>query len=155
MNSPTVEQFSSADAIWIEVGELYKNLGPHKPGNQLDLPKWARAFFGFDSVEVDRNTVLGHVPVRVIGYEAVDRSVRYADNSMDKLNLPVPGSRDAPATYDHSTLLVERDVDDESGRATYVITPGQSGSEETWKRRYREAIDFQMTGGRRYGLLLA
>jgi hypothetical protein len=155
MTSPTADQFASADAIWVEVGELYKNLGPHKPGNQLDLPKWARTFFGFDSVEVDHNTVLGHVPVRVIGYEAVDRSVRYADNSMDKLNLPVPGSREAPATYDDSTLLIERDVDDDAGSVTYVITPGQSGSEDTWKRRFREAHDFSMTGGRRYGLLLA
>jgi hypothetical protein len=155
MASPTAEQFSSADAIWIEVDELYKNLGPHKPGNQLDLPKWARTFFGFDSVEVDRNTVLGHVPVRVIGYEAVDRSVRYADNSMDKLNLPVPGSRDAPATYDHSTLLIEREVDDDGGGVTFVITPGQSGGQEAWKRRYGRGIDFEMTGGRRYGLLFA
>jgi hypothetical protein len=56
---------------------------------------------------VSRDTVLGQVVLQKDGYQPVECSVRFANNQMDKVNLPVPGT-DGPDSYDDSILLFER-----------------------------------------------
>jgi hypothetical protein len=97
-------RFAKANALWTEVGTLYKNRGKEEAGNQVDLPRGARVFFGFPSTKVNQNTVFGSLCLQVPGFEPIERTVRFGDNSMDKINLPVPGV-DGPSTYDNKILL--------------------------------------------------
>ena len=51
--------------------------------------------------------MLGRVILKNEGFQQALCSVRFANNMMDKINLPIPGTQ-GPATYDHSILLFER-----------------------------------------------
>jgi len=95
--------WASARCFWIQAYKLAENLGAGKPGNQIDCRRGTRVYFGFSAKDVPKNTVLGDVPVRYIGKQIVHPSIRFGDNSMDKLNLPVPGEA-GPDSYDHKWL---------------------------------------------------
>jgi hypothetical protein len=70
---------------------------------------------------------------------------------MDKINLPLPGI-DGPATYDNAFLLFER-----SGYYGDVPLFRLSVLDEEGLRRRRDVVrrvlDFELHGGRQYGLL--
>ncbi len=55
-----------------------------------------------------KNTVLGSVNIQAVGFPSQACSVRFANNQMDKVNLPIPDGVQGPATYDNSCLLFER-----------------------------------------------
>ena len=136
----------AASSFWIEVNYVVPNLGRDRPGNQIELQKGSRVFFGFGVGEVPRNTPLGTVPIRV-GDEVVDCRMRYGNNQMDKLNLPVPGAL-GPATYEYHTLRFERGHD-----ATFALTIGSVAEVAAWKHRSsRQGTLFRLQGGREYGV---
>jgi hypothetical protein len=97
--------WATANRFWIETLGLYKNNGPFLPGNQLDCRRGTRVFFGFPATTVVPNTVLGEVEITFQGKQPTQRSIRYGNNQMDKVNLPMPGGLTGPATYDHQCLL--------------------------------------------------
>lgn len=142
----------SARALWVEVGTLYKNRGPDKPGNQVDLQRGSRVFFGFSPKPVPRNTVLGQILLRSEGYNEVRCSVRYGNNQMDKVNLPVPGT-DGPSSYDNSILLFERTGLGARGLRSFRVLVGNEAELKRWKKKSASATDLTMRSGRRYGLL--
>src|SRR5581483_10115396 len=111
--------------LWVQVEELYKNRGPDKAGNQLDLPRGARVFFGFPADDVPRNTIFGNVVIVCDGYDPVVRSMRFGNNMMDKINLPVPGQH-GPGTYDHSFLLFEKIGPERQGRHVFRLRLGKT-----------------------------
>ena len=123
---------ASAKAFWIEVTKLYKNLGPHKAGNQVDTPKGTRVFFGFPPTTVPENTVLGPVVLQNDGFGPVECSVRFADNQMDKVNLPIPGA-DGPDSYDNSILLFQRSGSTAGGTPKFRILTGDKADLKKWK----------------------
>jgi hypothetical protein len=145
-------QLAMATALWFEVHQLYANRGAGVPGNQLDTPKGTRVFFGFPSTTVARNTVLGHVRIRFGGGLPVERSVRFGNNQMDKVNLPVPGNG-GPPTYDNQFLVFERAGVWTDGLPLFRLAVMDEPSLLALRAGSNHSIDLEMSGGRRYGLL--
>jgi HKD family nuclease len=139
-------RWATARCFWIETYELYKNRGPDKPGNQLDCRRGTRVFFGYTSEAVPRNTVFGDVEMRCEGKEPQTRSIRFGNNSMDKVNLPVPGEF-GPESYDNSVLHFERLA---AGR--FLLSVGNTPKARLWRMRsQRQGLLYKFPGGRRYG----
>jgi hypothetical protein len=145
-------QLANAKALWVEVDTLYKNLGPARPGNQLDLPRGTRVFFGFPSPAVSLNTILGYIELQAEGHSAFRKSVRFGNNSMDKVNLPVPHT-EGPATYDHKILLFERQPSSATGVSRFTVRLGNKTDLKKWKAAATTSSDLTMSSGRSYGLL--
>src|SRR5262249_52322246 len=103
---PSSLALATAAFLWVEVRYVVENLGRGRPGNQIDLQRGTRVFFGLGVGQVPRNTPLGTMRIRTHG-TAVDCNMRFGNNHMDKLNLPVPGEV-GPATYESQTLLFGR-----------------------------------------------
>lgn len=146
--------YAAAQALWIEVrGRLYANLTTREVGNQVDLKRGARVFFGFPAADVPTDTVLGQVRIGCPGYAEQECSVRYGNNQMDKVNLPIPG-RDGPDSYDNSILIFERIPRGRRGgvpRFRLTVTD-ETGLAER-RAEARAAIDVPLRSGRGMGLL--
>ncbi len=145
-------QLANARELWVEVDVLYKNLGPSRPGNQLDLPRGSRVFFGFDPAAVPLNTIFGYVEIQAAGHGWHRKSVRFGNNMMDKVNLPVPGT-EGPSSYDHKILLFERQASAAKGLPRFRIRLGTKADLKKWKAAAANHVDLTMSSGRAYGLL--
>ncbi|WP_149482646.1 phospholipase D family protein [Mycolicibacterium sp. P1-18] len=144
-------QLAAAKTIWFETDKLYHNRGPGKTGNQLDTPRGTRVFFGFSPQKVQRNTIFGDVNIQVPGFPSVPRSVRFGNNEMDKINLPIPGT-DGPESYDNAYLLFERSNapgDDKQFTLTVTDRPGLVAR----IGQAANSVNLAMGSGREYGLL--
>jgi hypothetical protein len=143
-----LKKWASARFFWIQVGKLYENRGPGKAGNQLDCVKGTRAFFGFDYINIDqitRNTKLGEIKMRAGSRPITSRSVWYANNSMDKVHLPVPGSF-GPHSYDDRTIIFERTDD------YFLVSIGSQVECKDWLHSSQEqGLCFEMNQGRLFG----
>ena len=135
---------SNASAFWIKITpKVVKNLGVGKPGNQIDMQRGARVFFGYDVANVPPNTMLGPVKIKYKGITS-DYSIRFGNNSMDKINLPV---LQAPKTYANQTLLFKRMRDDVFN--LYIGNPKQV---QQWRNKSQQQNTlFYMKSGREYG----
>jgi hypothetical protein len=145
-------QLATAQSLWVKCDTLYHNLGAGRAGNQLDTPRGTRIFFGFPAKNVARNTVLGQVEIMVPGYAPVARSVRFGNNMMDKINLPLPGE-DGPSSYDNAYLIFDRVGTGSTGMPLFKLTVADLAQLNSRKSSARNRIDLNMTGGRPYGLL--
>ena len=77
--------------FWIDVGYVTKNRGVDKPGNQFDLPRGSHVYLGVDEVQApELNSVLGDLRIKTPVGEVVERRLRYGNNAMEKLTLPIP-----------------------------------------------------------------
>ena len=47
-------ELTRATHLWVEAGNVVQNLGNGMPGNEVDLPKGTRAFFGLGTRDVPR-----------------------------------------------------------------------------------------------------
>jgi len=113
---------ASARALWTSPGGISRNLGPSKPGSQLDLPRGSRVFFGFSPRTVPKNTTFGSVLIQVPGFPQVTRTVRFGNNYMDKINLPVPGTAGPLGGYhQHNLLFTRQDPDPTTGRQRFLV----------------------------------
>lgn len=130
--------------LWIEAGNLHPNRGPDRPGNQLMLKRNSRVFFGFPARDVDKDTKLGDVAIEFSGTVRSDCSLRFSNNRMDVLTLPVPGT-EGPEAYDRKTLCFEQ-----VGLRQFRLTVGGRRDVARWKQRSK-AVDghFRMSTGRR------
>lgn len=138
--------WATARYFWIETYELYKNLGNSNPGNQLDCVRGTRTYFGFSPKRVPKNTVIGKVNVQYQNKTEQLRSVRYADNQMDKVNLPKPG-QDGPPSYDNTFILFER-----VGNQRFSIKLAKGKDHAIWRKKSNDqGLYFKFAGGREYG----
>ena len=138
--------WANAKYFWIETHELYKNLGANNPGNQLDCVRGTRTYFGFSPKRVNKNTVIGKVFIKYKNKTEQLRSVRYANNQMDKVNLPKPG-QDGPTNYDHTFILFERA---DNRHFKIKLTNGKDHS--IWRKKSKDqGLYFKFAGGREYG----
>ena len=146
---------ATADAMWVEVDRLYENRGQGVPGYELDellLPRESRMFFGFSARDVPPNTILGEVMIQYRGERGVARHVRFADDSMDKLHLPVPLT-DGPASYDAAYLLFTRQAADTAGRRCFQLDLGDQNTLTTWRSSAKTGDVTKMIDGRYSGFL--
>jgi HKD family nuclease len=152
VSGPLTVQLAAARALWVRTDVLYHNRGPGKPGNQLDTPRGTRVFFGFPPDKVSKNTIFGYVRIRVQGYPSVTRSVRFGNNEMDKVNLPVPGS-DGPESYDDAYLIFEHAGTSENGRLHFTLTVTDKDGLDAHIQAATNFVNLTMASGREYGLL--
>lgn len=147
-----VLQLSNAEALWIRTDTLYHNLGAGRPGNQLDMPRGTRVFFGFEAARVSRNTIFGYVEIHTSGHGPVIKSVRFGNNEMDKVNLPVP-TIEGPSSYDDAYLIFERMGLSAGGLQQFELTVTDGQGLARRKRAASHHVNLSMTSGREYGLL--
>lgn len=144
-------QMAQASTMWIEAGQLTASTS-NTPGHQLMMRPYSRVFFGFAATSVPRMTNLGEILVDFRGAGAVRRSIEFAHNSMDRLNLPASDGRDA-AKYDGETLIFTKGA--RNGRVVYELalaTPSEKTKLLNASRQREMA--FKMSGhGRQFGFL--
>jgi hypothetical protein len=98
----------TARCLWTETLQIVQNLGRGNPGNQVDLKKGARVFFNSNvPLNAPLNTPLGTVQIIAPNGREDTNAMRYGNNGMDKINLPLPG-RGNPEQYDNSYLMWTR-----------------------------------------------
>ena len=137
---------ATATYLWIDVDYVVQNRGRGRPGNQIDLQHGTRVFFGMSSVRVPRNTFLGEITV-VYRAKRTRCHMRFGDNQMDKLNLPVPEDG-GPYEYEGKTLLFKKTSSGEFQLSVY-----SRASAYRWKSKSRnQGTLFEMRGGREYGV---
>ena len=113
----------TAKCLWTQTFKIVPNLGPDRPGNQVDLTRGARAFFGSTvPLNAPVNTPLGTIVVNA-GAGREECGMRFGHNGMDKVNLPHPGGRN-PDAYDNTYLLWEK-LDDGTFRLHVREEPGR------------------------------
>lgn len=147
LTATQLRKLSVCEHLWIQVGNLHLNRGPGRPGNQLMLKRNTRVFFGFPARDLEPDSALGHVEIEYGGNVRQDCSLRFSNNSMDVLTLPVPGT-EGPAAYDQETICFER-----IGVRKFRLVLGTRRDTIDWKRQSK-AIDgyFQMSSGREWGV---
>ncbi len=136
----------SFDNLWVDAGSMYSNLGQGRPGNQLELKRYTRVFFGFPARDLSRNSPIGSIDITFNNIVHFDRHLRYGDNQMDKLDLPVPGYH-APMDYRDETILFTRTVAT-GGRVRFSMKIAGPGERSAWrtKSRLRSTL-FRFGGG--------
>jgi hypothetical protein len=134
------------ELFWIDVGYVTKNRGPDRPGDQFDLPKRSHVYLGLEEVHnPTRNSVLGDLRIRTLTGQVVERRLRYGNNAMEKLTLPIPEEYGYQC-YDGKILMFER-RDDE------VVL--EALEYDDFLRIYSMHISScsEMQSGRRYGTI--
>lgn len=144
-------QLAAARELWIDASSVIRNRGA-LPGSQLNTPRGTRVFFGFASERVPKDTTLGSIDLRVIGHAYHDRTIRFSNNSMDIVNLPIP-EQNGIETYQDTFLLFARDAPGDDGRRRYTITVADAAEIDARKASAANSVDLTMSSGRKYGLL--
>ena len=129
-----VRKFRTATHLWIDAGNLHHNRGDNRPGNQLMLSPWTKVFFGLEPVDVSTDTALGLFAIRYGGRTRWDCSLRFSNNAMEVLTLPVPGAG-GPPTYDQKTLLFT--AAEQDGQPIWDLTLGTSADRSRWRKKSR------------------
>jgi HKD family nuclease len=135
-----------ASNFWVEIRYVVENLGRGLPGNQIDLQRGSRVFFGFDVGVVPRNTVFGTISILHNGLP-YDCGMRFGNNSMDKLNLPAPHNIGLD-TYVDKVLLFTRQGNDRFHLQIFPLDDIENF--RNLSNRYNTL--FEMQSGREYGV---
>lgn len=138
--------YEEVKAFWIEAGYVTRNRGPHKPGNQIDMPRGMNRYFGFNAPDqLPVNSVIGNVTFEPPVGGLVSNNLRLGNNMMEKISLPIPETHGFDM-YDGKVLVFS----------------SQNGH---FRMRALEAADFEaafghrlaavqvMGSGRRYGYI--
>lgn len=133
--------------LWIEAGNITRNRGPNRPGNQLMMKRNSRVFFGFEASDLERDTLVGYATIQFGDNAPKPCPLRFSNNWMDVLTLPVPGS-EGPAEYDNQTLHFEQ-----TGVRTFRLSIGSRADAGRWQSR-SATIDgkLAMKGVRQWGV---
>ena len=142
-----LRQLNTCINLWIQAGNLHKNRGKKRSGNQLMMKRNTRVFFGFPARDLDTDTLIGHVAIEYDGSLRSECSLRFSNNSMDVLTLPIPGS-EGPAQYDRETICFKQ-----VGVRRFRLVLGRPREKSRW-RQASKAINgaFKMKSGRQWGV---
>jgi hypothetical protein len=141
-----IAALQTAANLWVEVRYVVENLGAGVPGNQIDLVRGTRVFFGLDPRRVAPNTALGSIALRY-GVHTTTRNMRFGNNSMDKLDLPIPGA-EGPTTYENTHLIFSRE-----GAGRFELQRGTTAEIARWRRASTDSHTlFRMNSGREWGV---
>jgi hypothetical protein len=134
-----VRKFRTASRLWIDAGNLHHNRGENRPGNQLMLSPWTKVFFGLEPVDVPTDTALGSLAIRYGGMTRWDSPLRFSNNAMEVLTLPLPGAG-GPPTYDQKPLLFT--AAEQDGQPVWDLTVGTAAERRRWRNKSRAADSF-------------
>lgn len=146
VSSPAAGEIHNAKLFWIDIGYVTKNRGEHKPGNQFDLPKDSHVYLGIKRVlSPERNSVLGQLHIKTQDGGLVERTLRFGNNEMEKLTLPIPEDYGYDS-YDGKILTFEV-----SGNNVEL----EAHEHEDFYRIYGHRISSvsEMRSGRKYGTI--
>lgn len=148
LNPKQLRQLRAARCFWIEAGTLSANRGPGVPGNQLMLKALMRVFFGFPARDLARDTRIGAISIRYKGELRNDRTLRYSNNSMDVLTMPVPADG-GPDSYDGRIVHFEKHPET-SGLIfeMQVLEPSELGK----LQRRSMGTSYALSSGRKWGV---
>ncbi len=137
---------AAATNFWIEIEYVVANRGRLEEGNQIDMQRGSRVFFGFGDMTHPKNSPIGTVRILYEAHSA-RRNLRFGNNSMDKLDLPIP-SVEGPPSYSGQTLLFTRE-----SPTTFRLTVGVAADIAKWKARSKAGGTlFSMRSGREFGV---
>jgi len=127
--------------FWIEAGNITKNLGKGKPGNQLMMKRMSRVFFGIPAYDVQIDSHLGDFSISFNNNWKNDCSLTFSNNGMDKITLPTPGV-EGPVAYDQRILIFTR-----LGYRRFLLEVGGAALKSSCRAR-SEKIEaaFKMSG---------
>ena len=147
LNGAQLRMLRVCPNLWIHAGRLHKNRGPRQAGNQLMLKRNSRVFFGFAARDLVPDSAIGHVSVTYDGRERRDCSLRFSNNAMDVLTLPIPGNG-GPVAYDEEVLRFRR-----TGVRRFELVVGGNGDSQGWRRNSERSDGaFLMGSGRAWGV---
>lgn len=110
-----------------------------------------RVFFGVRATEVPRDTHLGELAIRYDGHTSWDRTLRYSNNAMDVLTVPVPGTPTGPPEYDNETLVLSKTSS--GGSLVYDLTIATARDRAALVLRSKKVGGhFVMSSGRKFGV---
>lgn len=75
-----IRELRTFDNFWIDAGALGANLGAGVPGNQLDMKRFTRAFFGAAIDNLAPNEEIDHITLIWDGEEHPDRTLKFGHN---------------------------------------------------------------------------
>jgi len=137
---------AAASHFWIDIEYVVSNRGMHQEGNQIDMQRGSRLFFGFGDGKLPKNSHIGNVRI-LYGTHSASRNLRFGNNSMDKLDLPIPDV-EGPPSYSGQTLLFTRE-----SPATFRLTLGTAADIMAWKAQSRAmGTLFTMRSRREFGV---
>lgn len=144
-------QLAAAKEVWVHASSMIRNRGAF-PGSQLNTPRGTRVFFGFASDKVPKDTTLGSIDLRIIGHAYHERTIRFSNNGMDVINLPIP-EQNGIETYQGTFLVFTRDSPASDGRDKYTLTVTDAAGIDARKASCVNSVELIMSSGRQYGLL--
>jgi HKD family nuclease len=136
-----------AQRFWIEAGNLHANRGPGRAGNQLMLQRMSRVFFGFLAEDLPKDTTIGSLAIQYGNFVRPDCSLRFSNNSMDVLTLPLPGE-EGPSSYDKEVILFEKQP---SGVFKLSLLTAKQYVSIAKKSAAADCV-FEMSSGRKFGV---
>lgn len=150
MTAERLRLLRACEYLWIDAGNLHANRGAGRPGNQLMMSPGTRAYFGFGAEPLPRDTTLGHVSIEYAGQLRTDCSLRFSNNSMDVLTLPVPNNG-GPPKYDGERVRFRKVANGSGLKFELALASGQDGMRwESASKRVKGS--FAMTSGRQWGV---
>ncbi len=135
------------EAFWVEVGSPSGG-----SGNQLELPRRAQRFFGYDFDDYDdEHHTIGYPVLTTPTARWVDRRLTWhGNNGMERINLPTTAQ--SGLTYGHKVILFER-----SGNAFKItVAEPDSARAQRWRDESAAAgtlFRFSAGSNRRCGLI--
>lgn len=137
---------AAASNFWIDIEYVVANRGRYEEGNQIDMQRGSRVFFGFGDHTLPKNSPIGSVRI-LYGTHSASRNLRFGNNSMDKLDLPIPDV-EGPPSYSGQTLLFTRE-----SPTSYRLSVGTPAEIATWKARSQAGgTSYAMRSGREFGV---
>lgn len=134
----------SATSFWTQTRKITRNRGTKLPGNEVDLRKGVRVFWGCKAApNTPKNSHLMTVKTRINGSPPIERELRYNDNGMDVLSLPIPEEHGIDS-YENCYLVWHRDAD-----GTYTLTV-QNSPGDLLDRSNRTGAIVSYAGGKRH-----
>ncbi len=142
-----LRQLRTYGNLWVEAGALGSNLGAGRPGNQLDMRRYTRVFFGAPAEVLPLETFIDSITLVWDKEIHSNRTLKFGNNGMDKLNVPPAGER-GPLFYRGKTLLFSRRAD---GR--FQFTVGSNSELIRWRRQSKaKNAAYTFPGGREWGV---
>jgi HKD family nuclease len=143
-------QAAQARTLWIE-GPRKTSSNRGTTGQQLNMRKLTRVFFGVDALPVPKMTPLDSVTILFDGVVHANRTLEFAHNSMDRLNLPTSGST-GHVSYPGKILKFSKvALQGEVAYELTLITKREMNSLRAASHRLR--LDFKLSGDRAFGFV--
>jgi hypothetical protein len=152
LSADQLAALTSGTNFWLEGGTLSRNRGPGRPGNQLMMSALMRVFFGAKATEVNQNTAVARPTIEHPTQPGVtvNAPIRFSDNSMDVISLPVPESP-WPSSYDDMTLLFTKVARGSS--LHYILTVRTRSGSKRWRAASSaQGTSYTMRSGRQWGI---